>query len=184
MLRGLESSTALGGGRDCCLDNCFPGNHTAAVSSSPNPISPLEAHLGYWLRFVSNYVSTSFARRLAEHKVTVAEWVALRCLYARCPCSLSALVDEIGMNKGAVSRLVDRLHRRGWVRREVAPSDRRTITLTLTPTGRRLLPRLAQEADDNDAAFFGHLSAHDRQELRRMLQALVERHQLASKPID
>ena len=30
--------------------------------------SPLEAHLGYWLRFVSNQVSHSFDRKLAAHE--------------------------------------------------------------------------------------------------------------------
>lgn len=43
--------------------------------------SALEAHLGYWLRMVSNAVSHSFARKLEREGVTVAEWVFLRALY-------------------------------------------------------------------------------------------------------
>ncbi|MFI5290109.1 MAG: MarR family transcriptional regulator, partial [Polyangia bacterium] len=41
-------------------------------------VRPLEAHLGFWLRFVSNHVSQAFSRRLAAHEVSVAEWVVLR----------------------------------------------------------------------------------------------------------
>ncbi|MEI9903207.1 MAG: hypothetical protein WDN06_03970 [Asticcacaulis sp.] len=43
--------------------------------------SHLEAHLGYWMRFVSNHVSQAFARKVEAHGVTVAEWVVLRELF-------------------------------------------------------------------------------------------------------
>jgi len=47
------------------------------------PPSPLEAHLGLWLRFVSNHVSIRFAQLLEEKGVTVTEWVALRTLWSQ-----------------------------------------------------------------------------------------------------
>ena len=47
-------------------------------SSRPTP--DLAAHLGYWLRYVSNHVSQGFARKVEAHGVTVAEWVLMRSL--------------------------------------------------------------------------------------------------------
>jgi hypothetical protein len=44
-------------------------------------IAPLEDHLGYWLRIVSNAVSLNFARRLEREDVTLAEWAFKRMLY-------------------------------------------------------------------------------------------------------
>ena len=41
-----------------------------------SPVSPLEKHVGYWLRYVSNQVSYAFRARIEENGVTVAEWVA------------------------------------------------------------------------------------------------------------
>ena len=35
-------------------------------------LSPLKAHLGYWLRYVSNHVSHAFALQLGARGVTVA----------------------------------------------------------------------------------------------------------------
>ncbi len=53
----------------------------------PNPdVSTLEAHLGYWLRYVSNHVSHAFALKVAAHGVSVAEWVVMRELTARPRC--------------------------------------------------------------------------------------------------
>ena len=44
-------------------------------------VSDLTAHLGYWLRLVSNHVSHAFAQKLEAENVTVAEWVMMRSLY-------------------------------------------------------------------------------------------------------
>ena len=51
--------------------------------------SDLTAHLGFWLRAVSNEVSQAFAAKLASRDVTVAEWVTLRSLFGRAPVAPS-----------------------------------------------------------------------------------------------
>ena len=33
-------------------------------------VSPLEAHLGYWMRFISNHVSHAFSRKLEEREIS------------------------------------------------------------------------------------------------------------------
>ncbi len=62
-------------------------------------VSPLEAHLGYWLRFVSNQVSHAFSLKVAAHDVSVAEWVILRLLYDRDALVPSALAEQTGMTR-------------------------------------------------------------------------------------
>ncbi|TBR26261.1 MAG: MarR family transcriptional regulator, partial [Reyranella sp.] len=71
--------------------------------------SDLETHLGYWLRFVSNHVSHSFSLKLQARGVTVAEWVVLRDLFDGDHVPPSALADRLGMTRGAISKLADRL---------------------------------------------------------------------------
>src|SRR5208337_2712879 len=72
-------------------------------------VNTLEAHLGYWLRFVSNHVSHAFSLKLATREVTVAEWVVLRELYDRDAMAPSELATRLGMTRGAISKLADRL---------------------------------------------------------------------------
>lgn len=147
------------------------------------PVSPLDAHLGYWLRFVSNHVSQSFARRLAAREVTVAEWVVLRELWDGDGLAPSALADRLGMTRGAISKLADRLVAKALVARAAGEADRRRQTLTLTATGRALVPGLAALADRNDAEFFAHLAPADRGALEAMLKALVRHHDLKAVPL-
>lgn len=149
---------------------------------SPQKASELEYHIGFWLRFVSNHVSFSFRDRIAELGVTVAEWVALRSLYQRAPCTLGELSDQMGIDLGATSRLVDRLMKKKLASRKASPEDRRYVTLDLSPAGRRLIPKIAREADQNDSAFFDCLSKTDKDHILRIMRNLVETHGLKEKP--
>ena len=147
-------------------------------------ISNLDAHLGYWLRFVSNHVSQAFAGRLQGKGVTVAEWVAIRRLFGEGGVAPSLLADRIGMTRGAITKLADRLVDKGLVVRRADPQDGRAQTLALAARGRALVPELAALADDNDAEFFRPLTAQERRVLRRLLKRLVEQNELKVVPID
>ena len=144
--------------------------------------APLEAHLGFWLRFVSNHVSTRFQALLEARGVSVTEWVALRTLLAQRETSHAALITALGMTKGAASKVISRLEEKGLAQRQLAEGRAREQVLVLTAQGRALVPRLAALADANDAHFFGHLPAPERQALMDTMQALVQHHQLKEVP--
>jgi DNA-binding MarR family transcriptional regulator len=150
----------------------------------PSDPSDLRTHLGFWLRTVSNAVSQRFARRVEAEGVTVAEWVVMRVLYDSDSISPSHLAGQMGMTKGAISKLVDRLATKGLVARTPSPSDRRAHMVALTPAGRGKVPVLAALADANDAEFFGALSPAERASLDRLLKAIVERQGLTRPPTD
>lgn len=146
--------------------------------------SPLEAHLGFWLRFVSNHVSLRFAQLLEEKGVTVTEWVALRTLWSQPDTTHAALIEALGMTKGAASKVVTRLQDKGLAGRQLAEGSARAQSLALTAAGKALVPQLAALADTNDAHFFGHLPAAERQALVQAMQALVLHHQLKELPTE
>ncbi len=124
------------------------------MESGGGQVAELEAHLGYWLRFVSNHVSQAFARRLEGRGVTVAEWVVMRELFGGGAMAPSQVAEGIGMTRGAITRLADRLIGKELVRREADAWDGRAQILALTDAGRELVPELARLADENDARVF------------------------------
>jgi DNA-binding MarR family transcriptional regulator len=150
----------------------------------PQPASELAAHLGYWLRYVSNHVSQAFARKVEAHGVTVAEWVLMRQLLEVEALAPSRLADRMGMTRGAISKLADRLIAKSMLARAADPQDGRAQTLSLTSTGRALTPKLAALADANDAEFFDHMAPKDRAALFRILREIVEKRDLKSMPVD
>jgi DNA-binding MarR family transcriptional regulator len=151
---------------------------------STRPASDLSAHLGYWLRYVSNHVSQAFARKVEAHGVTVAEWVLMRRLLDEEALAPSRLAQRMGMSRGAVSKLADRLIAKSLLVRTADPQDGRAQTLSLTRAGRSMVPKLAALADVNDAEFFDYLSPKDRAALLRTLQEIVEKHGLKSLPVE
>ena len=146
-------------------------------------ISSLEAHLGYWMRFVSNRVSDEFRLAVEACGVSVTEWVALRTFYGADNATAATLIDALGMTKGAVSKIVVRLEEKGLVLRSSDPADARAVHLRLTKAGQTLVPRLAKLADDNDRRFFSHLSREQQAALRDILEQTVRFHQLREVPV-
>lgn len=153
--------------------------------SQPSPaVSDLKKHTGFWLRFVSNHVSHAFARKLMASGVTVAEWVVLREMFDDEETSPGVVAERIGMTRGGVSKLVDRLVTKALITRRERADDRRYQSIALTPAARRLIPRLAALADQNDEEFFHPLSAKERAALIATMKRLVQAHSLHTLPTE
>ncbi len=153
-------------------------------NSSNSDVSSLESHIGFWLRFVSNHVSTQFSLQIEKEGVSISEWVALRHLFESPESSTAELIGALGMTKGAASKVVSRLEKKHYVKRVSNQADKREQLLALTPAGKAIVPRLAALADQNDAAFFGCLSKIKRDQLIDLLKEVVIAHQIKKLPID
>jgi MarR family transcriptional regulator, lower aerobic nicotinate degradation pathway regulator len=146
-------------------------------------LSALESHLGYWLRYVSNHVSHAFALKLAAVGVTAAEWLVLRELYDS-ESAPSVLADRLGMTRGAISKLADRLIDKELIVRRASAGDRRFQSLALTRLGRAITPKLAVLADENDQEFFADLDIGTRAAITAAMKAIVRSKGLRGAPVD
>jgi DNA-binding MarR family transcriptional regulator len=147
-------------------------------------VSDLKKHVGFWLRFVSNHVSHAFAQKLLDSGATIAEWVVMREMFDDEETSPGVLAERIGMTRGGVSKLVDRLVSKKLVTRRDRTDDRRFQSIALTVAGRRLIPQLAILANRNDEEFFHPLSSGERTALIRMMKKLVRAHGLQTLPTE
>ncbi len=137
-----------------------------------NP-SDLRKHVGYWLRRLSNLVSSAFAEKLAAKDISVAQWVVLRTLYAKRDVTLNDAALEVGVDKSSLSRMVERLVQKGLLIRGPG-GDRRSVGLTLTPSAVKLVPQLAKLADENDERFFRSLSARQKKDFLSTIKQLLD----------
>lgn len=69
--------------------------------------------------------------------VTVAEWVMLRSLYRGAAVAPSALACKMGMTRGAISKLAERLLEKGLIDRTDNLDDKRRHRLSLSDAGRK-----------------------------------------------
>jgi DNA-binding MarR family transcriptional regulator len=147
------------------------------------PVSALDAHVGYWVRIVSNYVAQAFRLKVETHGVTLAEWVILRQLFDSGDAFPSQIASSLGMTRGAITKLVDRLVAKGHLTRANVVSDRRYQSVALSASGRKLVPLIAKLADRNDKEFFGDLSGEQFAALKGILKRLVRLHQMKRTPM-
>jgi DNA-binding MarR family transcriptional regulator len=176
--------------------NAAPEAHTNAApkpNAAPEPNaeaslcaepSGLEDHLGYWLRVVSNRVSHAFKVKVEQRGVTVAEWVVLRALYERDGVKPSELASKLGLTRGAISKLVERLAAKGLASVHSDAHDGRAQRIALSDAGRQLVPALSALADENDAEAFGHLDHEQRASLRALLGSIVAHLHIQGAPVD
>lgn len=155
-----------------------------SAAITPSYRGPLKAHLGFWLRFVSNHVSGAFRQKLAQHEVSVAEWALMRELSEHGAIAPSQLAVHLGMTRGGITKIVDKLVARLLVTRTTNEADLRGQTLELSAGGRRLIPVLSALADANEHEYFGHLPKEQMKEMTDFLRGIVEHHHLHGVPLE
>ena len=146
--------------------------------------SNLHDHAGYWLRYVSNHVSHAFAQKVEAKGVTVAEWVLLRQIFEAVAANPSQLAASVGMTRGAMSKLIERLCREKLVARSHSGNDRHFQSVELTAAGKLLVPIRDRLADENDDEFFGHLKPDEKTSFLDLLQSIVRQHRWKDLPVE
>jgi DNA-binding MarR family transcriptional regulator len=89
----------------------------------------------------------------------------------------------MGLTRGAISKLAERLIAKRLVERREHDDDGRAHLLRLSAAGHALVPRLAALADQNDGEFFDHLTPAERGVMEATLKKIVERRGLRAIPI-
>lgn len=155
-----------------------------SLRSGPAP-GRLDAHVGYWLRRVSNQFSLSLTRALEDKGVSLVEWLALRELYDR-DLTPSELAERLGMTRGAVSKLAGKLANSLMIVEQATAGGlgRRTQVLSLTDGGRAVVRVFAGFLDDADEEFFGHLEPETRALVLAIMRDIVHRRGLRTAPMD
>lgn len=74
---------------------------------------------------------------------------------------------------GAITNRIDRLAARNLVTREIDPTNRRSVLITLTDPGRRLIDRVVVDQVDNEKQLLTTLSPHEQQQLAALLRKLL-----------
>lgn len=77
------------------------------------------------------------------------------------PISATRLVEHLGLGRTAMTSVVDRLERNGWVERRPSPLDRRTADLVVTEAGHALVATIRPVLDELATAYFAAFRVRD-----------------------
>lgn len=130
--------------------------------------SRIQDHLGFWLGRVSQQVHTAFVAKLKSAAISIPEWSVLIILYHETEPTPAKIAAQVGIDRAAISRTVEKLVQRGFITRTIG-HDRRYTYLQLTEKANALIPKLAKLADKNEEEFFFMLEKEEKETLEKIL---------------
>lgn len=102
------------------------------------------------------------------------QFVALKLLGHEEPLTPVELARALHYNPGALTRLLDKLEQRGYLKRVPDPVDRRALRLELTAQGKSLRKRLIGYCDAVAERTFACTTSREREQLHGVLTRVLE----------
>ncbi|TQV81287.1 MarR family transcriptional regulator [Exilibacterium tricleocarpae] len=127
----------------------------------------------YWISRLASLMQEHFNESLQQHDVTWPQWMVLNVLYHRLATTPAQVAANIGIDRSAITRLVDRLEKKGLVQRQHDGLDRRSIRLLLTERGSRLIHTLNDSANAHQRRFLEHLPSTEYRGLKGNIQKML-----------
>jgi DNA-binding MarR family transcriptional regulator len=140
------------------------------------PFASAEQEILLGLRMAAARVVEPWARFLRTTvQLTTHQYNVLRILRGSHPTRLacSDIAERMIERDPDITRLVDRLERRGLVKRSRSRQDRRVVEVGMTQKGLVLVRGLDAHVQRLPKALLGHLGAERAGQLRRLLEAVI-----------
>lgn len=141
-----------------------------APASSP----ALDVLPGYLIRRLQQIAVAIFLEETADAGITPVQFAALQAVQLQPGIDQRTLAGSIGFDTSTIGGVIDRLEKRGLMRRNASPGDRRVRLLTLTPEGDELLAEIRPRVERAQARILKPLPAADRKRFMQMMAVLVE----------
>jgi MarR family 2-MHQ and catechol resistance regulon transcriptional repressor len=117
------------------------------LAAEPDVDAPERDALKLWIVLSRAHaaITDRAAEHIARYGMTLAEFGVLEALYHKGPLLLGEVQRKLLVSSGGVTYLVDRLERRGLVRRDQCLEDRRARYAVLTDEGTAFVGRVFPE---------------------------------------
>jgi DNA-binding MarR family transcriptional regulator len=137
----------------------------------------LPLDLETWLQMIRTFwtLQSKIEDSLKKHKLTLAQFDLMAMLLGLEGRNQQELADQLAVTKGNMVGLVNRLSRRGFVRRVPSRKGRRANVIRLTGAGRKLVLAALPDHLRLVASMLSPLARAEQETLRALLQRLDER---------
>jgi DNA-binding MarR family transcriptional regulator len=129
--------------------------------------------IGRLLSQVKMAISEALDVEFEPLDITAAQFVILVTLAEGNAGPTSVLCKSVSYDQGAMTRMIDRLERKGLVRRQRCPDDRRRINLELTSEGRAVYPKLLEGAAKVQNRFLRGFSRAEVEQMEVLLRRML-----------
>jgi len=133
---------------------------TAATSSTDDPVQTIRRFNRFYTRQIG-----VLHEHLLQSQFSLTEVRVLYEVAHRENQTAKDLCEDLGLDRGYVSRMLRGFEERGWIRTIPSPDDRRRQFLSLTAKGRKVFDPLDHRSSDEISTLLGRLSPDRRKKL-------------------
>ena len=141
----------------------------ARAFSAANPDDPVKA-VRRFNRFYTRQIGV-LQEHLLHSQFSLTEVRVLYELAQRASVTAVELCQELGLDRGYLSRMLQNFEKQRWIETTPSPADRRRIFLSLTSKGKKVFAPLDSRSSEEVAAMLSRLS---RSQQRKLLGAMEE----------
>jgi DNA-binding MarR family transcriptional regulator len=128
------------------------------------------------IRQIMPQIMREFSRHQADElhkgKITLPQFLILENLNSQGPLTMTALASYMHVTTAAMTGIVDRLVRDGYVVRALEPNDRRIIRIKISTKGAVLVDKFNKNQRAMILKIFGKISDKDRRDYLRILMQI------------
>jgi DNA-binding MarR family transcriptional regulator len=120
---------------------------------------------GHLIRRLHQQSTHLFVQRTqtAGFDLTPVQYAALDAIYTHPATDQACVAELIGYDRATIGGVIDRLEKKGWIRRVVSERDRRARELSLTAKGKKVYLALQPIVHDLQKDILQPLSEADRE---------------------
>ena len=133
-----------------------------------------EENIGLLIHDVARLLRVLYDRQMASIGLTRSQWWLLTYLFFKDGINQSELAILMDMEKAPLSRLLDRMEKKGWVIRKNENKDRRTKNIYLSESIKPLISSMRDKAAEYRSESLSILTDKERYKLIAILQILKQ----------
>jgi DNA-binding MarR family transcriptional regulator len=130
---------------------------------------------GHLIRRLHQQSTQVFAQRTqaAGFDLTPIQYAALEAIHNTPHIDQARVAEMIGYDRATIGGVIERLEKKGWIRRLVSEHDRRARELSLTAKGQKIRAALEPIVEDLQKDILQPLSETDRKCFIRLARQVV-----------
>lgn len=144
------------------------------TSSKPDTIAAFSnGELGFLVSAVRSAIWNAIEAELQSLDVTAAQFVVFNSIAQGRGRTIGEFCRLLGYDSGAMTRLLDRIEKKGLIRRVANPDDRRSFLIELTPESKALFPQAQRKVRTVFKRLLAGFSEEHAAALRQLLEQLL-----------
>lgn len=112
---------------------------------------------------------------------SLSDFAVLEVALHKGPQPVNTIGEKVFLTSGSISTAVQRLEKRGLVRRERSDEDSRVVLVHLTESGRELIEQAFEAHSRNLDHLFAGFDGKERQQFAQLVRKLGQQAQIAGK---